>query len=124
MRLLNYSLDNLSMMALTSAIGFVVDDAIVMLENIMRPRGRRSAARRSPNGSKEIGFTILAMTTSLAAVSFRSCSWGAFWATVSRVCRHDLGRHLIFGRRVRHPDAHALQPILKAARKKGSWAGS
>ena len=69
MQLLGYSLNNLSMMALILCIGFVVDDAIVMLENIVRHlengEDRRTAAL---NGSKEIGFTILTMTTSLAAV--------------------------------------------------------
>jgi hydrophobic/amphiphilic exporter-1 (mainly G- bacteria), HAE1 family len=69
MYLLNYSLDNLSLMALTLAIGFVVDDAIVMLENIVRHlemgKDRWQAAL---DGSKEIGFTIVSMTVSLAAV--------------------------------------------------------
>jgi HAE1 family hydrophobic/amphiphilic exporter-1 len=69
MQLLNFSLNNLSMMALILSIGFVVDDAIVMLENIVRhlERGedRLTAALK---GSKEIVFTILSMTTSLAAV--------------------------------------------------------
>src|SRR5579871_5351979 len=69
MYLLNYSLDNLSMMALILSIGFVVDDAIVMLENIVRhmEMGERPllAAMR---GSAEIGFTIVSMTLSLAAV--------------------------------------------------------
>ena len=69
MYLLDYSLDNLSLMALTLSVGFVVDDAIVMLENIVRhmERGEKpfQAALR---GSKEIGFTILSMTISLAAV--------------------------------------------------------
>jgi hydrophobic/amphiphilic exporter-1 (mainly G- bacteria), HAE1 family len=69
MKLLNYSLNNLSMMALILSVGFVVDDAIVMLENIVRHieagEDRRTAAL---NGSREIGFTILTMTTSLAAV--------------------------------------------------------
>jgi HAE1 family hydrophobic/amphiphilic exporter-1 len=69
MQLMHFSLDNLSMMALILSIGFVVDDAIVMLENIVRhlERGERpfEAALR---GSKEIAFTILTMTTSLAAV--------------------------------------------------------
>jgi HAE1 family hydrophobic/amphiphilic exporter-1 len=69
MALLNFSLDNMSMMALILSIGFVVDDAIVMLENIMRhiELGEQpfEAALR---GSKEIGFTILSMTISLAAV--------------------------------------------------------
>jgi HAE1 family hydrophobic/amphiphilic exporter-1 len=67
--LLGYSLDNLSLMALTLSVGFVVDDAIVMLENIVRHmemgEGPLEAALR---GSREIGFTILSMTLSLAAV--------------------------------------------------------
>jgi HAE1 family hydrophobic/amphiphilic exporter-1 len=69
MYLLNYSLDNLSMMALVLSIGFVVDDAIVMLENIMRhiEHGETPLAA-SYRGSKEINFTILSMTISLAAV--------------------------------------------------------
>jgi HAE1 family hydrophobic/amphiphilic exporter-1 len=69
MALLNYSLDNLSMMALILSLGFVVDDAIVMLENIVRhiEAGDEPFAA-ALKGSKEIGFTILTMTTSLAAV--------------------------------------------------------
>ncbi|HVT23705.1 MAG TPA: efflux RND transporter permease subunit [Rhizomicrobium sp.] len=69
MSYLGYNLDNLSLMALTLSVGFVVDDAIVMLENIVRhvERGEKpyDAALK---GSKEIGFTILSMTVSLAAV--------------------------------------------------------
>ena len=69
MYLLGYSLDNLSLMALTLAVGFVVDDAIVMLENIVRHlemgKPRLQAAL---DGSTEVGFTILSMTLSLAAV--------------------------------------------------------
>ena len=69
MYLLNFSLDNLSMMALILSIGFVVDDAIVMLENIVRhiEMGERPLAA-SLKGSGEIGFTIVSMTLSLAAV--------------------------------------------------------
>ncbi|MBZ5726711.1 MAG: efflux RND transporter permease subunit [Acidobacteriia bacterium] len=69
MYLLNYSLDNLSMMALILSIGFVVDDAIVMLENIVRhiEQGEQPLAA-SLRGSGEIGFTIVSMTLSLAAV--------------------------------------------------------
>ncbi|HZU25047.1 MAG TPA: efflux RND transporter permease subunit [Bryobacteraceae bacterium] len=69
MYLLGYSLNNLSLMALTLSVGFVVDDAIVMLENIVRhmemgePRMRAALL-----ASKEIGFTILSMTISLVAV--------------------------------------------------------
>jgi HAE1 family hydrophobic/amphiphilic exporter-1 len=69
MRLLGYSLDNLSLMALTLAIGFLVDDAIVFLENTVRrmERGER-AFEAALHGAKEISFTILSMTISLAAV--------------------------------------------------------
>jgi HAE1 family hydrophobic/amphiphilic exporter-1 len=64
-----YSLDNLSMMALTLSVGFVVDDAIVMLENIVRHMEMGEGAFEAAiNGSAEIGFTILSMTLSLAAV--------------------------------------------------------
>jgi HAE1 family hydrophobic/amphiphilic exporter-1 len=69
MYMLGYSLDNLSMMALILSVGFVVDDAIVMLENIYRhvEEGSEPLAA-SLVGSREIGFTIVSMTLSLAAV--------------------------------------------------------
>jgi HAE1 family hydrophobic/amphiphilic exporter-1 len=69
MKVLGYSLDNLSLMALTLAVGFVVDDAIVMLENIVRhvERGEQPL-QAALAGSREIGFTILSMTVSLVAV--------------------------------------------------------
>ena len=69
MQQLHYSLDNLSMMALTLSVGFVVDDAIVMLENIVRHMEMgESPLEAALNGSREIGFTILSMTLSLVAV--------------------------------------------------------
>ncbi|HVS26839.1 MAG TPA: multidrug efflux RND transporter permease subunit [Burkholderiales bacterium] len=69
MYLLGYSVDNLSLMALTLCVGFVVDDAIVMLENITRHVEQgESPLQATLNGSKEIAFTILSMTLSLAAV--------------------------------------------------------
>jgi HAE1 family hydrophobic/amphiphilic exporter-1 len=69
MNILGYSLDNLSLMALTLAIGFLVDDAIVFLENTVRlMEDGRSAFDASLQSIKEISFTILAMTLSLAAV--------------------------------------------------------
>jgi HAE1 family hydrophobic/amphiphilic exporter-1 len=69
MALLNYSLDNLSLMALTLCVGFVVDDAIVMLENIVRHMEMGEPAMEAAlKGSKEIGFTIVSMTLSLSAV--------------------------------------------------------
>ena len=69
MYLLGYSLDNLSLMALTLSVGFVVDDAIVMLENIVRHMEMGEGALQAAlTGSREIGFTILSMTLSLVAV--------------------------------------------------------
>jgi HAE1 family hydrophobic/amphiphilic exporter-1 len=69
MYVLGYSMDNLSLMALTLSVGFVVDDAIVMLENIVRHMEMGEPVMTAAlNGSKEIGFTILSMTLSLAAV--------------------------------------------------------
>ncbi|MGH7668269.1 MAG: efflux RND transporter permease subunit, partial [Gemmatimonadaceae bacterium] len=69
MYLLGYSLDNLSLMALTLAVGFVVDDAIVMLENIVRHMEMGKPPMTAAfEGSREVGFTILSMTLSLTAV--------------------------------------------------------
>jgi HAE1 family hydrophobic/amphiphilic exporter-1 len=66
---LGYSLDNLSLMALTLAIGFLVDDAIVFLENtVRRMEHGEEALPAALNSAKEISFTILSMTVSLAAV--------------------------------------------------------
>jgi multidrug efflux pump len=69
MYLMGYSLDNLSLMALTISTGFVVDDAIVVLENVSRHieegMGRREAALQ---GAREVGFTVLSMSLSLIAV--------------------------------------------------------
>jgi HAE1 family hydrophobic/amphiphilic exporter-1 len=69
MYLFGYSLDNLSLMALVLAVGFVVDDAIVMLENIVRHMEMgKNAWQAALDGAREIGFTIVSMTLSLAAV--------------------------------------------------------
>jgi hydrophobic/amphiphilic exporter-1 (mainly G- bacteria), HAE1 family len=69
MRALGYSLDNLSLMALTLAIGFLVDDAIVFLENTVRRMERgEQPFEAAINSAKEISFTIMSMTISLAAV--------------------------------------------------------
>ena len=64
-----FSLDNLSLMALTIGTGFVVDDAIVMIENIVRHMEKgESAMEASLKGAKEIGFTVISLTVSLIAV--------------------------------------------------------
>jgi hydrophobic/amphiphilic exporter-1 (mainly G- bacteria), HAE1 family len=69
MKLMGFSVDNLSLMALTLAVGFVVDDAIVMLENIVRHLEMgKGVLQATLDGSKEISFTIVSMTISLAAV--------------------------------------------------------
>ena len=66
---LDYTLDNISLMALTVSVGFVVDDAIVMLENITRHvEGGEAPRTAAIRGSREIGFTIVSMTISLIAV--------------------------------------------------------
>ena len=70
MNILGYSLDNLSLMALTLAIGFLVDDAIVFLENVVRRMEKfgETPLTATLRGAQEISFTILSMTVSLAAV--------------------------------------------------------
>ena len=69
MYLLNFSLDNLSLMALTIAVGFVVDDAIVVVENIHRHiEDGETPFEAALNGSREIGFTVLSISFSLIAV--------------------------------------------------------
>ncbi len=69
MHAFGYSINNLTLMALTLCVGFVVDDAIVMLENIMRHHAMGKSARQATlDGGQEIAFTIVSMTVSLAAV--------------------------------------------------------
>src|SRR5579864_4969999 len=69
MYLLGYTVDNLSLLAMTLSVGFVVDDAIVMLENIVRHMEHGEGVLEAAlSGSREIGFTIVSMTCSLAAV--------------------------------------------------------
>jgi multidrug efflux pump len=69
MYLLDYSIDNLSLMALTISTGFVVDDAIVVLENVMRHLERGLSPREAAlRGAREIAFTVLSMSVSLIAV--------------------------------------------------------
>jgi hydrophobe/amphiphile efflux-1 (HAE1) family protein len=69
MYLLNYTIDNVSLMALTIAVGFIIDDAVVMVENIIRHiEGGKRPLEAALVGSREVGFTILSMTMSLIAV--------------------------------------------------------
>ena len=79
MHLLDYTLDNISLLALTLAVGFVVDDAIVMLENIVRHLDMgKKPLRAALDGSAEVGFTIVSMTISLVAVFIPVLFLGGF----------------------------------------------
>ena len=69
MKLLGFTIDTLSMMAITLCVGFVVDDAIVMLENIVRHMEMgKTRMEAAVDGAREVGFTIVSMTVSLVAV--------------------------------------------------------
>jgi HAE1 family hydrophobic/amphiphilic exporter-1 len=117
MYLLGYSLDNLSLMALTLSVGFVVDDAIVMLENIVRHMEMgKPPMQAALDGSKEIAFTIVSMTLSLAAVFIPVLFMGGI---VGRLL-HEFAvtiasRSWCLGLRVDQPDADAVQPLPEAA---------
>ena len=89
MALLGYSLDNLSLMALTLCVGFVVDDAIVMLENIVRHMENGEPPMQAAlNGSREIGFTIISMTLSLVGGVHSGVVHGRVARPVAaRICR-------------------------------------
>ena len=128
MKLLGYSLDNLSLMALTLAIGFLVDDAIVFLENTVRLMEEgQTAFEASLNSAKEISFTILAMTLSLAAVfipaGVHERSDGAH---LPRVLDHH--HHLDFRQRHGFADADAADDFAAAghsaarARRRPGWS--
>ena len=90
MYLLGYSLDNLSLMALTIATGFVVDDAIVVLENISRhiedgmPRVQAALL-----GAREVGFTVLSISLSLIAVFLPILLMGGIVGRLFREFAHD-----------------------------------
>ena len=125
MYLLGYSLNNLSLMALTLSVGFVVDDAIVMLENIVRHmemgESRMEAALAA---SREIGFTILSMTL-LAGGGLHS---GAVHGrdrgpAAARVFGHHRGGDSDFRLRLAEPHAHAGQPLSEIAstRRATAW---
>jgi len=92
MYLAGYSLDNLSLMALTIATGFVVDDAIVVLENIARHVDEGMSPRRAAlKGAREIGFTVLSMSLSLIAAFIPSWRWGASSGACSGSLPHLVG---------------------------------
>jgi HAE1 family hydrophobic/amphiphilic exporter-1 len=84
MQLFGFSLNNISLMALTLSVGFVVDDAIVMLENVVRHvEAGETPFQAALRGSREIGFTILSITLSLVAVFIPVLLWAAWSAACS-----------------------------------------
>ncbi len=95
MWLLNYSIDNLSLMALTVATGFVVDDAIVVIENITRYLEQGLAPREAAlRGAREIGFTVISISISLIAVFIPILLMGGIVGrAVPRVCGDAVGGH-------------------------------
>jgi HAE1 family hydrophobic/amphiphilic exporter-1 len=116
---LGYSLDNLSLMALDARRRFVVDDAIVVLENIVRHMEMgKPPLRASIDGAKEIGFTVVSMTISLSAVFIPILFMGGImgrlfheFAVVMGSAGADLRVHLALA------DAHAREPVPEAARE-------
>ena len=117
MYVIGYSLDNLSLMALTLSVGFVVDDAIVMLENIVRHMEMgKTRLQAALDGSKEIAFTIVSMTVSLAAVFIPVFFMGG---VVGRLM-HEFAVTITVGDprvrpRVAHAHAHAREPVPEGA---------
>jgi multidrug efflux pump len=100
---LGYSLDNLSLMALTIATGFVVDDAIVMIENISRFIEQGDPPMEAAlKGAEQIGFTIVSLTVSLIAVLIHGRCRGP---AVSRICRNPRGHDCYFCRGLADPDS-------------------
>ena len=118
MYLLGYSLDNLSLMALTLSVGFVVDDAIVMLENIVRHMedGRERDGGGARRRRRKSRFTIVSMTLSLAAVFIPVLFMGGIVGRLLHEFAVTIGvAILVSGLRVAHPDADAVQPLPAAA---------
>jgi hydrophobic/amphiphilic exporter-1 (mainly G- bacteria), HAE1 family len=105
MYLLGYSLNNLSLMALTLSVGFVVDDAIVVLENIIRHREMGEPPLAAALiGAREIGFTIVSMTLSLVAVFIPIIFMGGLIGKLF----HEFAMTICVGIRFAHPDTDAL----------------
>ena len=116
MYLFGYSIDNISLMALTICTGFVVDDAIVVIENITRhvEQGMRPL-EAALHGAQEIGFTVLSMTLSLVAVFIPILMMARHRGPpVPRVCRHAFGGDSGFSARFPHDDADDVFAPLEA----------
>lgn len=134
MYLLGYSLDTLSLMALTLSVGFVVDDAIVVLENVARHleqgRDRMTAALE---GSREIGFTIVSMTLSLVAVFIPVLFMGGLLGRLLREFAVTIAVAILLSglvslsltpmlaSRFLRPSGRGGSPILRASERAFEW---
>ena len=116
MYLFGFSLDNLSLMALTISTGFVVDDAIVMIENIARHvEDGEAPLAAALRGSEEIGFTIISLTVSLIAVLIPLLFMGDVVGRLFREFAITLvGDHRAVGRRVADAGADAVRAAGEA----------
>ncbi len=114
MYLLGYSLDNLSLMALTIATGFVVDDAIVVLENITRHiEAGMPRLRAALLGAREVGFTVLSMSLSLIAVFMPILLMGGIVGRLFREFADDaFGRHPGLAGGIAHYHADDVRALL------------
>ena len=117
----DYSLDNLSLMALTLSLGFVVDDGIVMLENIVRHREMgKDSLTAALDGSREIGFTIVSMTLSLAAVFIPVLFMGGLVGRIFREFAVTIGVAVLVSGAI----ALTLIPMLSSRFIRGNHAPS
>ena len=119
MYLLGFSLDNLSLMALTVATGFVVDDAIVVLENTSRHiEAGMTRMKAALLGAREVGFTVVSISLSLVAVFIPLLFMaGLQGRLVPRVRRHTVGRGADLARRVADDDADDVRVAAEARRR-------
>ncbi len=126
MWLLGYSLNNLSLMALTISTGFVVDDAIVVTENIARyVEGGMRPFQAALRGAREIGFTIVSMTVSLLAVFIPILLMSGIVGRLFREFAVTLAVAITVsgaGLAHRHPDDGLALPA--ATERARAWAGS
>ncbi len=111
---LDFSINNLTLMALTIATGFVVDDAIVVIENISRyiEKGEKPLAA-ALKGAGEISFTIISLTFSLIAVLIRCCLWAISSAACSANSPSPLPSLFLSRRWSPDPDADDVRPHVK-----------
>ena len=124
MYLFGYSLDNLSLMALTISTGFVVDDAIVVMENITRhlEAGMKPFAA-ALKGAKEIGFTVFSISMSLVAVFIPILLMGGIVGRLFREFAITLSTAIIVSMIIsRHHHAHDVRPPSQAARRRKARA--